>query len=194
MKSKLFATIAFGLMTLASSQAAYIVHGSAQRTAGLGDAVLGSEFTGTGNGTVVDVEAAYGGNWTERGEETNSGASGIFDVALTSGAWGSGSATGTWTITDPLFWTNYGLGAITMHVGNGQGNPDHWGWQLTPGLLSGLWEYNKISGGGGGLSNLKLYSAGTGTSNIPVPDSGSTLAVLGISLLGLGGVRRFLKA
>jgi hypothetical protein len=193
MKSIAFPTIAFSLMALASSHAAYIVHGSAQRTAGLGDAVLGTEFTGLGNATVTEVESEYGGDWTERGEDTGT-ASGIFDVTLTSGVWGSGNAAGTWTITDPLFWVNYGMAAITMHVGNGGGDPDHWGWKLTPGQLTGLWEYNKISGGGGGLSNLKLYSAGTGTSNIPVPDGGSTLLALGISLFGLGGVRRFLKA
>ena len=192
MKSKVFVAVAISCWAMTNSQAAYIVHGSAQRTAGLGDAIVGSEFTGTGNGRVQEIEAAYGGNWTEINERTSSGTSGIFTVALDSGySWGANSVKGTWTIADPLFWSKYAMGAISMHVGNGNGDPDHWGWKLTPGQLTGLWEYNKISGGGGGLSNLKLYSSGTGTS---VPDGGSTLLALGISLLGLGGARRFLKA
>lgn len=76
-----------------------------------------------------------------------------------------------------------------MHVGNGQTNPDHFVWRLTPNLLSGNWIYNGDIGGykAGGLSNFKLYSAGTGTR---VPDTGSTILLLGIGHGLLGYLKR----
>jgi hypothetical protein len=74
-----------------------------------------------------------------------------------------------------------------MHVGNGGGDPDHFIWQVEQDELSGTWSYTRGNTGGGGLSNLKLYTAGTGTS---VPDAGTTLVLLGGSLIGLGALRR----
>lgn len=77
------------------------------RQAALESAIVGEGFVGPGNASAAVLNAnvpfqAFG-TWTERGEETDSGASGILDVTLTSGAWGSRQAGGTWEITDSGF-------------------------------------------------------------------------------------------
>ena len=155
------------------------------REATLDSAIAGSGRIGSGNATVTDVEGYYGGDWTERGESTDGGDVGIFEVVLTSGAWGGNVAGGTWEITDSLFWTSYADGAISMHVGDGDGEPDHFVWQITPSDLTGTWSYDGTGIGGGGLSNLKLYSGGTG-----VPEATSTLIALGLAMLIVEGFRR----
>ena len=171
------------------------------RTATLSDAVPGSGVTGSGNASVTNVDAAYVGDgaWTERGsvEGGNAGPGTINDRMLTvqvlSGNWGSnGPLSGNWTINDPTFWTSYAEGAISLHVGNGNGEPDHFIWKLTPALLSGTWSYDGTGIRGGGLSNLKLYSTGIGrsTNGNPVPDGGATIALLGLSLLGMTAARK----
>ncbi len=163
------------------------------RTATLGDAQSGvaNSSTGSGNATVTDVEAAFGGDWDQRSDNTSPGTNGWLNVALTSGSFGSTPAVGTWTITNANFWTTYGMGAISLHVGNGQAEPDHFIWKLTQGAMSGTWSYDGGNLGGGGLSNLKLYSTGTGTTT-RVPDGGTSIALLGMALIGLGGVRKVL--
>jgi hypothetical protein len=161
------------------------------RTATLTSAESGT--TGEGNATVSDVQAAYNfATWTERGEETSSGATGWLDIALTSGTFGSQPAAGTWTITNNAFWTTFGAGAISMHAGGGQGTPDHFIWLLTPGQLSGTWSYDGGTANGGGLSNLKLYSNSSRPDprNNRVPDGGTTIICLGMALLGLGSMKR----
>ena len=45
-----------------------------------------------------------------------------------------------------------------MHVGNGQGDPDWWFFDITQGETAGTFSYDRLSGGGGGLSNLFLWS------------------------------------
>ena len=175
--------------------------GGLNRTGSLNSATTG--VTGTGNATAADVDLAGNGigalgPWTERGEETSSGNTGIFDVALTSGSWGSGDAAGTWGITDANFWSTYANAAISMHVGNGGGDPDHWIWLIENGQTSGTWAYSIQSGTGGGLSNLKLYSSGTGsttttTTTTTIPDVGTSVLLLGLSLLGIGAFRRSLR-
>lgn len=164
------------------------------RTATLSDAVAGSGLTGSGNATVTDVENGYGGDWTERGSVEGGTAGpgtisdGMLTVQVLSGNWGSnGPLSGNWTVNDPTFWTSYAQGAISLHVGNGGGEPDHFIWKITPGLFSGTWSYDGTGLNGGGLSNLKLYSEGTGTT---VPDGGATMALLGLSLLGMTAVRK----
>jgi hypothetical protein len=89
---------------------------------------------------------------------------------------------------------------ISMHVGNGNGEPDHFIWALSPGLLTGSWSYNGNSPllGGGGFSNMKLYSSAAGIPGTGgggrVPDGGTTIALLGVSLLGLGSARKLMSA
>ena len=164
------------------------------RTATLSSALAGAanSTTGSGNATVTEVEAFFGGNWTERADSTGPGNNGWLNIAVTTGTFGATPAAGTWTITNAAFWTTYGSGAISMHVGNGGGEPDHFIWKLTPGPLTGSWSYNGTGLGGGGLSNLKLYS--TGSAPPRVPDSGTTLVSLGIAALGLGSMRKLLAA
>lgn len=197
-KIRTFLTIAAAAFTFNSVSAITIgddvTLGGVERKAALSPAVSGEGFTGSGNATDATLNGNAGfsalvapSTWTERGEETVSGPSGIFDVTLTSGSWGSGNAGGTWMITDASFWTKYAYGAISMHIGDGEGDPDHFVWRIQTGNLSGEWIYEKISGEGGGLSNLKLYSAGTGTR---VPDAGSTLALLGLGPGLLGFLKR----
>lgn len=188
------------LLAAAQSQAGYVSYTSADRTAGLGDAI--NVVVGSGNASVnvINAEIPTGNPldpWVERGsveggdEGPGTLVDGILEITVLSGNWGSGGPlTGTWRITDPNFWSNYGYGAISLHVGNGGGEPDHWIWNLTNGALTGNWDYEKLSGGGGGLSNLKLFSHGTG--NTRVPDGGAPLALLGAALLCIGASRRWL--
>ncbi len=163
------------------------------RVATLSDATTGA--TGLGNGTDAAVNAnptfSPLPDFTERAERTSAGTTGIFSVAVTSGSFGSSPVAGTWTINDPNFWTTYGFGVISMHVGNGGGNPDHFIWLLEPNKLSGTWSYTAGNTNGGGLSNLKLMSSGQGTTR--VPDAGSTLLLLGFALSGIGAARRALS-
>lgn len=168
------------------------------RTATLSSALAGAanSTTGSGNATVTEVEAFFGGNWTERADSTGPGNNGWLNIAVTTGSFGTTPAAGTWTITNAAFWTTYGSGAISLHVGNGgAAGPDHFIWKLTPGTQAGSWSYDGTGLGGGGLSNLKLYSTGSRSTTVGrVPDGGTTLVSLGVALLGLGSMRRLLAA
>lgn len=164
------------------------------RTATLSDAQSGK--VGEGNATAAIVSTALTGTWIERGSVEADDAplfsDGMLDIDLTPpGAFGGRLVSGTWTITNANFWTSFGMGAISLHVGGGQGTPDHFIWKLTDGAMSGTWSYDGTAFNGGGLSNLKLYSTGNGTTR-RVPDGGTTIALLGMALLGLGGVRKAL--
>ena len=169
------------------------------RTATLSDAMAGptNSTTGSGNATVSNVETFFGGDWTERGSGATAGTHGWLDIVVTTGAFGDKKVGGSWSITNAAFWTTYGMGSISMHVGNGgDSGPDHFIWKLTPGTQAGSWSYDGTDIKGGGLSNLKLYSTGsrstTGGPN--VPDGGTTLVALGVALLGLGSMRKLLAA
>lgn len=165
-----------------------------QRQASLADASQG--WYGTGNATVQDVESYFPtlSPWTERGSVSPSSGSGtgIYEgnaltVNVLTGSFGGTDVTGTWTINDTSFWSSYGNAAISMHVGNGAGDPDHFVWLIDQGKTTGTWSYRVFSGGGGGLSNLKLYSSGTATK---VPDGGYTLVLVGLAFSGLGLICR----
>jgi hypothetical protein len=192
---------ATALLAAMASQAGYVSYTSADRSAGLSDAI--NVVTGPGNASqnVINAEIPTGDAsdpWVEKGSVAggNSGpgslTDGLLTVVVTTGNWGSGGPlTGTWTINDPSFWTTYGFAAISLHVGNGNGDPDHWIWNITTGALTGSWDYEDFDGRGGGLSNLKLFSHGEGTTTV-VPDGGASLALMGLSLLGIGVSRRLL--
>jgi hypothetical protein len=191
------------LSSLATSQAAYLTFGNSFRTAGLGDA--SALYTGTGNATVTDVNAATGfTDWVERGSNNAPGSgsgtlsNGWLTVEILTGSWGNGPMTGKWSIANPNplgpdYWSLYGSAAISIHVGNGGADPDHWIWTITTGQTTGTWNYERLSGGGGGFSNMKLYSRGTPPPDQNVPEGGATLALLGLGLAGLSFGRRFLK-
>lgn len=187
-----------------SAHAATITIGAGpptQRTASLTDATAG--FGGEGNATVADVNGGFGSlaPWTEvasmaRGDNaTGSFTVGLLTIALSAGdKWGNdpdNKITGTWAI-DASFWTQYADAAISMHVGGGRqsNTPDHFVWHVADGATSGTWSYDGSCCNGGGLSNFKLYGSGTGTS---VPDGGSTLALIGLAVAGLGLARRKLS-
>lgn len=172
------------LLVTQFASAALIMCGSAQRMAELDSATSCS--TGLGNPQDTDLNTYFGPSWSRVAEETSGGNSSyLFDVSLTSGSWGGGDAGGTWTIHSD-FWATYGDAAISMHVGNGGGDPDHFVWLIVDGETSGTWAYDFKSGGGGGLSNLQLWGRGEGTT---VPEPG-TIALLGIGIVGLSLCRK----
>jgi hypothetical protein len=126
----------------------------------------------------------------------------LLTVTLLTGSWGGNSGiTGTWTI-DPSFWNtlNYTIAAITMHVGQGQGNPDAFAWLITPGATSGTFSYVDLDGKGGGLSNMRLFGTEPttttgGSGNVPEPDHALLMVVGMLSVLALRfGGPRLLKA
>lgn len=191
---KIWAIIAvLAALVPCNTQALNLTLGGApnQRTASLSSATQGA--SGIGNATVTTVNSYLNvlSPWTERGSVEPASGSRIFTVGMltvnvTSGAFGSHTASGTWTINNTAFWTTYANAAISLHVGNGGGDPDHFVWLLEQGQSTGTWSYAKLSGGGGGLSNLKLYSSGTAT----VADGGSAILLLGAALSSLGLIRR----
>lgn len=146
----------------------------------------------TGTPGAADVAARFGGTWTNEGAVAGAdGTNDMLTIALAPGnTWGNGPLSGTWAI-NPLFWSTYGDAVITMHVGNGSGDPDWFFWKITALETSGKFTYERISGGGGGLSNLFLW--GSGTPQKRVPDGGLTLVMLAVSMCGTLAARRWIR-
>ncbi len=164
------------------------------RQATLREASVGSYDKGNGTVQDSDVDAAFpalapwslAGNVAGASGSGTGGSDGGLTVALTGGTWGSKAASGTWAIS-PAFWAANSQAVITMHVGQGgQDKLDDFLWLIVPGQLTGTWSYS-ATGGGGGLSNLRLFGSDTGTS---VPDAGSSAILLGLGLGALGLIRR----
>lgn len=146
------------------ASASTITCGNEYRTATLTSAELCE--IGSGNTSEADIENYFGGDWDHlggvAGAEGSAGSlnSGFLTVTLLSGTWGGiGPISGTWAI-DEDFWTVYGKAALSLHVGNGKYDPDHFAWSISEGNTSGTWSYERLSGNGGGLSNMHLWGSG----------------------------------
>jgi len=116
-----------------------------------------SDVTGTPDAT--DIQNAFGGNWIEAGKFSASG-EGVdnwltFD--LQGGSWGALPVSGTWSI-DPMLWQLHPRAVLSFHLGNGGGNPDWFMFEIQPGALTGTFDIVKLSGMGGGFSNIVLWA------------------------------------
>jgi hypothetical protein len=148
-------------------------------------------WTGLGNPKDdPDLQAgAPGEPWIDVGhiegdEGSAAAADGFLSWTFIEGQWGSDSFTGEWNISQD-FWDIYSEAIISIHVGNGGGDPDHFIFVITPGDLSGILEYFICDDcKGGGFSNIVLWGRGAS-----VPEPG-TIALLGIGLLLVGMTRR----
>lgn len=177
----------FGLVTI--SYAAPVTCGSAEREATL-DSANGC-VPGLGNPMVSDIDANFASvtGWSNQGELTDDGTNQFLSASLTSGSWGSASIAGDWSI-DASFWDLFGQAVISMHVGNGGGDPDYFSWLIVEGETTGTWEYERLLGGGGGLSNLKLWGADLPERKVPAP---AIILLLGLGLIGLSVSKKYKK-
>lgn len=161
-----------------------VSYSGSEREAWLKSATSG--FTFTANPSATDVGNLFGDSWTNEGELVNNGSNELLSINLLSGSWGESPVSGTWAI-DSSFWLTYGHAVISMHVGNGQGDPDAFLWKITPNATNGSFYYKDLDGRGGGLSNLKLWGSGK---PVEVPEGGLSAILLGLGLISLALFRR----
>lgn len=156
-----------------------------QRVATLSDAIECRTQNSINLNDSDDLNALFGTDydWVKEGELTAEGLNDLFSVDTDS--WGI-DVTGTWSI-DESFWNTYGRAIITMHVGQGGGNPDAFAWVITPGETSGYFSYERVAGKGGGLSNMFLF--GSGTPDVKLLEPNVSLLLM-IGLLSIFFARR----
>jgi len=177
------------LLIFASSYtvAASITCGNQYRTATLGSAEVCEIGSGNTQGNGSTIDGHFGASWSEQGSLTDNGSNSYLSSNLTSGSWGSQNVAGSWEI-DSSFWDVFDEAVISIHVGNGSYDPDHFAWLITEDEISGNWSYDKLTGNGGGLSNMKLW----GRVSAQVPEPG-TLSLFTLGLLGLTFSRKKLN-
>ena len=170
-----------------NAMAGPITCGSTEREATMTDA--DECWTGPGNPGAGDILGYTGGSdpWTDAGEIAGGLADGFLSIEIISGGFDQGAISLMWTIADE-FWEMYAEAVISIHVGNGNGDPDHFVFLLNPGDTTGTLEYARCDDdcGGGGFSNIRLWGRGEGVS---VPEPGTAL-LLGSGLLLLAASRR----
>ena len=153
------AALLFGLSVSSAQAGAITCMPNNERVATLDSAVSCSTANSMVINSSTDVNTVLGTSytWIDEGNLIpGSFTNDLLTINLTSGSWGGNDIAATWAI-DPSFWLNYGIAAITMHVGEGQGNPDAFAWLITPGETSGTFSYEDLDGRGGGLSNFRLF-------------------------------------
>ncbi|UZE95978.1 PEP-CTERM sorting domain-containing protein [Alkalimarinus alittae] len=173
------------LLAAANVSAMPITCGGADRTATLDSAEECKTGAGNTKGNGSTINGHYGGSWSGEGSLEGNGSDSYLTTMLTSGSWGGKHVEGTWAI-DNDFWNTFAEAVISIHVGNGGGDPDHFAWVITANETSGTWSYDKLQGGGGGLSNMKLWGRGEATQ---VSEPG-TFALLSLALLGFAFSRK----
>jgi len=175
----------FAALCGAVANASTITCGNQYREATLASAE--SCFIGSGNTQEDDIEGYFGGDWDHLGGVASSTTNGYLTVNLLSGTWGSGGPiSGTWAI-DQSFWTVYGSASLSIHVGNGSYDPDHFAWLITEGQTFGTWSYAKLRGNGGGLSNMHLWGSGEPDFEVSEP---SLLLLMMLGLISVFVARR----
>lgn len=195
------------LFATGASSAAIISCGDGNRVAFLGELDASASCKiGIGNPKKDDIDAYFGGSWNIIGElEGNDGATGpmsdgVFGANVTHGSWGNAPVGGTWAIASS-FWDTNDSAILSMHIGNGGGEPDHFAWGLltettTAGIFGVGFEWlgdmdKSFASGpaeisGAGLSNFKLW--GTRPVSVPTP-AAWTLLLIGLIGLTLSRAR-----
>ena len=180
------AGVLYSLTPIATAQASTITCAGTDRSFSLGDATLCTQGVDANpDAALINSQSGlWAGSWSNEGELTGSGSSDLFTVNVLAGSFGGGNVSGTWAIA-PAFWSTWGGGVISAHVGQGGGDPDWWLFLLEPGDTAGTWSYVIGAGTGGGLSNIKLWGSGSSTL-IPSQQLLSTPEPASLMLLGTG--------
>lgn len=187
----MFALLVLGMVS-SNASAVVVLNtdtcGAPDRTATMTDALHCAY--GNGNPGADTIAVHYGDIWVDAGEvvDTTPGGADGYLTATSNEGWGNIPNSGTWEI-DAAFWDLYDSAVISMHVGNGGGDPDHWAWMMNDGATSGTWSLDFLPDGltgGGGLSNIRLWGV-EGETSVPAPGAA---ILLGLGLIGLVGMRK----